>query len=136
MKTQIIKVSTLVLIAMTNVTLANAATQNSNLELDSIIYLEEAEDTSLSIDTEAYLPEDFNPYADPANFEHVSYIEENQLNIDLGFNTEKYLPEGFSPYPFFFDIDSVKYIDENDMFELDFDTKKYLPSNFNADTSI
>ena len=135
MKTQIIKVSTLVLIAMTNVALANTAHKNLNIDLDSITYLEEEEDTALNFDTEAFLPADFNPYAAPANFQHNSYIAEEQKSIDLGFDPEAYLPEGFNPYSFFFDIHSIEYIDENDLFELDFDTKQYLPSSFNAGIS-
>jgi len=135
MKTQIIKVSTLVLVAMTNVALANAANKKLSIELDSIIYLEEEEDTTLNFGTEAYLPTDFNPYEAPANFQHVSYIDEDQKTVDLGFDTQVYLPEGFNPYSFFFDIHSIEYIEENDLIELDFDTKKYLPSNFNAGIS-
>ncbi len=134
MKTQIIKISTLVLVAMINVSLVHAANKDTSLKVDSITYLEE-EDAALTFDTEAYLPADFNPYAAPANFEHVSYIEEGQLNIDLGFDTQAYLPEGFSPYPFFFDIDSIEYIDENDLYEVNFDTKEYLPSYFKAGIS-
>ncbi len=136
MKTQIIKVSTLVLIALTNVALANASTKNLNVEVDSIVYLEEEDEAALNIETEAYLPSDFNAYAAPSNFQHVSFIEGDQLNIELGFSTHDYLPKEFSPYPFFFDIDSIEYIDENDLFELDFDTKMYLPSNFNAEMSM
>jgi hypothetical protein len=132
MKTQIIKISALALIAITNVALANTASKGSKLELDSIIYLEEAEDTAFSIDTEAFLPADFNPYAAPANFQHVSYIVEDKRTVELGFDTQVYLPEGFNPYSFFFDIHSIEYIEENDLIEIDFDTKMYLPSNFNA----
>ena len=132
MKTQIIKVSTLVLIAMTNVALANTAQKSLNIDLDSITYLEEEEDTVLNFETGAFLPADFNPYAAPANILHTSYIVEDQKTVELGFDTQVYLPEGFNPYSFFFDIHSIEYIDENDIIELDFDTKKYLPTNFNA----
>lgn len=132
MKTQIIKVSTLVLIAMTNVALANTAQRSLNIDLDSITYLEDEEDTSLNFETEAFLPADFNPYAAPANILHTSYIVEDKKTVELGFDTQVYLPEGFNPYSFFFDIHSIEYIEENDLIELDFDTKKYLPYNFNA----
>ncbi len=135
MNTQIIKVSTLILVAVCNVALTYGAQNKSNLDLDSIVYLQEEEDTVLNLETEPYLPEDFNPYAAPANFLHTSYIEEEQLTIELGFDTEIYLPEGFNPYSFYFDIHSIEYIDENDLFELDFDTKQYLPSSFNAGIS-
>jgi len=135
MKTQIIKVSTLILVAVANVALANTGTRDSVLEIDTIAYLEEEEITPINFETEAYLPVGFNPYEAPTNFQHISYIDEGQLNIDLGFDTQAYLPAGFNPYPFFFDIDSIEYIDENDLFEIDFNTKKYLPRYFNSGVS-
>lgn len=136
MNIQLIKVSTLILVAVGNMSLAHATQKNINVDLDSITYLEEEENTSLNFDTEAFLPADFNPYAAPANFQHNSYIDEEQKTVELGFDTQDYLPEGFNPHSFFFDIHSIEYIEENDLIELDFDTKEYLPSNFNAGISI
>lgn len=128
MKTKILKVSTLILIATTTINLANATQKELNLEVDSITYIEEDDYTELDFSTEAYLPKGFNPYAAPSNFRHVSYIEEAKAT-DLGFEAKAYLPEGFNPYKFFFDIHSIEYIEENDELELDFNTGPYLPAN-------
>ncbi|MBT8281245.1 MAG: hypothetical protein KJO16_06675 [Muriicola sp.] len=131
MNTNIIKISALSFLAAGQIALANDTLNDKNLTVDEITYLQEEETTSLDIDTEAYLPEDFNPYASPANVLHVSYIDEADV-VELGFDTRKYLPEGFNPYKCEFDIHSIEYIDENDLFELDFDTRQYLPENFDA----
>jgi hypothetical protein len=132
MKTSFIKVSTFIIIALSNLSVLKAGEYQAHLVIDSIVYLEEEEDNVLNFETEAFLPSEFNPYAAPDNFLHISYIAAEEPSLDLGFETTQYLPEGFNPYSFFFDIHSIEYIDENDLFELDFDTTKYLPSNFNA----
>lgn len=130
MNINILKISTFSLLVAGQMAFANGNLNDKNLILEDIIYLEE-ETASLEFDTDAYLPEDFNPYAGPANVLHVSYIEEAE-EIDLGFDTQEYLPEGFNPYQCEFDLNSIEYIDENDLFELDFDTRDYLPVNFDA----
>ncbi|GGD54451.1 hypothetical protein [Muriicola marianensis] len=89
-----------------------------NLEVDSITYIEEEDSASLDFNTEAFLPEDFNPYSAPENILHVSYIDAEQ-EIDLGFDTEEYLPAGFNPHRFFFDIHSIEYIEDEELFDID-----------------
>ncbi|WP_297761083.1 hypothetical protein [uncultured Muriicola sp.] len=124
MKTTFIKVSTFILIALGNLSVIKAGENQTHFVLDSIVYLEEEEDNVLNLNTEAFLPSDFNPYAAPENVLHISFIVE-EPKTELGFDTKNYLPEGFDPYVYFFDINSIEYIDENDLFELDIDTIKY-----------
>lgn len=102
------------LIAIFGVSLSVSAREfvnNSPLEMDTITYLEEEEIASLDFDTSEYLPEDFNPYAAPSNFMHISFIKGKDA-VELGFDTKQYLPEAFNPHRYFFDINSVDYIEE------------------------
>ncbi|QBA64937.1 hypothetical protein [Muriicola soli] len=97
-------------------------------DLASVEYVniieEEVHDSDLSLN----LPEDFNPFAFPAHFMDVSYIEEEDLS--LGFDTEDYLLAGFDPYKKELDLNSIVYLEDEDL-DLGFDTGQYLPENFN-----
>ena len=111
MKTQNIILSLTLLFGVNFSISARELANDFTLEIDSITYLEEEEVATLDFDTAAYLPEDFNPYAAPSNFLHVSYLNE-EGHIELGFDTKQYLPEGFDPHEYFFDIHSINYIEE------------------------
>lgn len=65
-------------------------------DIHSIEFIETSKDFDLGFDTDKYLPEGFNPFADRVSVESLNYIEEEQ--IELGFDTAEYLPEGFDPY--------------------------------------
>ncbi len=97
------------------------------MEVDSITFIEE-EESALDFDTAAYLPADFNPYAAPSNFQHVSFIEE-AVAVDLGFDTREYLPQGFNPHRFFFDIHSIEYIEGEELLDVDLAIIKQVPTS-------
>ncbi len=103
--------------------------ENANLDLNEIVFIEKEPQIELGFDTADYLPKNFDPYANPSDFEAISYIDA-QDQIALGFDTADYLPEGFDPYTVYFDLNAVEYIDELEEFRLDFDTADYLPENF------
>ena len=118
MKTQNTLLGLILVFGLNYTASAREKNYNMNMEMDSITYLEE-ESVILDIDTAAYLPEGFNPYAAPSNFQHVSFIED-AVEIELGFDTKKYLPAGFNPHQYFFDIHSIDYIEDHDLLEHDF----------------
>lgn len=66
-------------------------------ELNRIAFIEQTETLELGFKTADYLPENFNPYANPRNIMDISYIEEEQ-DLELDFDPRLYLPEGFDPY--------------------------------------
>ncbi len=70
--------------------------QNTELNLNSVNYIEFEESTELGFDTSVYLPENFDPYSEEIPVESLNYIEDD--SIDLGFDTSDYIPEGFDPY--------------------------------------
>lgn len=103
--------------------------EGEELDLREVVFYEEEEILDLGFDTADYLPEDFNPFANPENFMDISYLEE-ESEMDLGFDTREYLPEGFDPYEPYFDLNSIEYIEEEEEIELNFDTSAYLPKGF------
>ncbi|NER11731.1 hypothetical protein SAMN06265375_10520 [Muriicola jejuensis] len=128
MNTQYTLVFTMLLLGLVLKTSAMEKSNEYNLEVDSILFIEEDEAASFDFDTATYLPVDFNPYAAPSDFRHVSYIEEKAA-IDLGFDTKEYLPEGFDPYRFFFDIHSIEYIEDEELLDLDLAIIKQVPTS-------
>lgn len=120
--------SLLVLFGFSLTATAMEHTGEFNLDVDGITYLEVEEAVNLDFDTAAYLPADFNPYAAPSNFRHVSFIEDT-VEIDLGFNPEDYLPEGFDPHRFFFDIHSIEYIEEEELLDIDLVILNQIPAS-------
>ena len=101
----------------------------SQLNLCDIDFLEENEEFDLGFDTEAYLPENFDPYTAYFDLDSVVYIEET--SIELGFSTSEYLSDTFNPYAYPTDISGFNYIEEEDL-DLGYETASYLPANFNA----
>ena len=71
-------------------------TNNNELNLNSVIYIEQEDHSKLGFDTSEYLPEDFDPYQGEVSIKNLNYIEEDF--IDLGFDTKNYLPEDFNAY--------------------------------------
>ena len=63
---------------------------------DGFADIETEDMIGLGFDTAAYLPDNFDPYADEVVVESLNYIEDDV--IELGFNTRDFLPEGFDPY--------------------------------------
>ncbi|MBD0777349.1 hypothetical protein HPE56_06060 [Maribacter sp. ANRC-HE7] len=102
-----------------------------NLDISSIVYIEDDMEVELGFDTSDYLPEGFNAHEFYFDFAGVSYLEDDVI-IDL--DTKQYLPKGFDAYAYPSDVQSINYIDvvEDAPIELGFDTSDYLPSGFNA----
>lgn len=64
------------------------------VNLNAIQFIEEDEQV---LDFGAYLPHDFDAYANPTYFRTIDYIDTTD-EICLGFETSDYLPEGFDAY--------------------------------------
>jgi len=98
------------------------------LDINTIVYIEEEEVIELGFDTADYLPEGFNPYEVYFNIESVEFVEqESKIKIR---RHKKRLPKNFDPYAYPTDASSFNYIDEDDTIELDFDSTKHLPEGF------
>ena len=65
-------------------------------DVNTIVFIEEKNDTELGFDTAAYLPEGFNAYEGEIGLEAINYIEND--DVELGFDTKTYLPKGFNAY--------------------------------------
>ncbi len=69
------------------------------VEIESLELYEPDEELEFNFDTEARLPEDFNPREGMEDLDwstiELYEIEEEE---DFGFETKNYLPEGFDPY--------------------------------------
>ena len=107
---------------------ADPKTENDELIISSVTYIDDDTDFDLGFNTGDYLPEDFNPYEVYFDLESIVYIEDD---VAINFNSRKYLPMGFDAYAYPTDVEGFNYIDENDEIVLGFDTKKYLPEGFN-----
>ena len=103
--------------------------ENTNLDLNEIVYIEEEPQIELGFDTAEYLPEGFDPHKLYVDLNAVEYVEE-QEEIVLGFNTAHYLPANFDPYADPLAIEGINYMEEEEQIELGFDTAEYLPANF------
>tara|TARA_R110002167_G_scaffold23281_4_gene82724 strand:+ start:7025 stop:7405 length:381 start_codon:yes stop_codon:yes gene_type:complete len=100
---------------------------NKELDLDTVVYIEEELHPVLGFNTSDFLPEGFDPYEVYFNVNGIDYIE-SEPNIKV--RTKRYLPENFDAYAFPKDAASFNYIDENDDISLNFDTKANLPEGF------
>ena len=79
-------------------TTANVIKEPSrDLDIDSLLFIEEDQDCDLGFDTTLYLPENFDPYSGQVTVDSINYIDEND-DIEIGFETAGYLPNGFDPY--------------------------------------
>lgn len=65
------------------------------VDLDAIGYIED--EVLIDIDTQKYLPKDFDAHAFPKHVADFNYLDENDDEV-LNFDTKKHLPEGFDPY--------------------------------------
>lgn len=108
-------------------------TEKEDLDLNSIVYIEDDLDFDLGFDTADYLPEDFNAHQFYFDLNWIDYIEEEFI---LNMDTQQYLPIGFNPYAFPLDVQSINYIDEKDYFELQLDSKKHLRKDNNLEINI
>lgn len=101
--------------------------KNSFVDLNTIDITEVEPEIELGFDTASYLPDNFDPYSDPADIHSIDFIEDEEIN--LGFDTEPYLPEGFNPYETYFNIHEVEIFEVEE--ELDIEAKEHLPTDFN-----
>ena len=99
------------------------------LDINTIVYIEEEEVIDLGFDTADYLPEGFDPYKVYFDLDSVVVVEEE---IKIDFDSTKNLPADFDAYSYPTDVSGFDYIDAEDTIELDFDTAQYLPEGFDA----
>jgi hypothetical protein len=106
--------------------------QTENVNIEDLIYIEDAEIVELGFDTATYLPEDFNPYQGMIfELEDIIYVEEED-EIELNFNTSTFLPKNFNAYSSeVVNVEDIMYIESEDEIDLGFDTADYLPKGFN-----
>ena len=104
----------------------------TELDLDSIVYIEDEEEVDLGFDPAAFLPEGFNPYEAYFDIHSITYIEETP-EVTFDFDVAEYLPDNFDANAYYFDIHSIDFIDteEEDMLEMGYDVAAYLPRGFN-----
>ncbi|MEM8845796.1 MAG: hypothetical protein AAFY00_09485 [Bacteroidota bacterium] len=79
------------------------------LDLNSIEFVEQGDETFLGFDSTKFLPLGFDPYTEAIGVQAVNFMTDE--DVELGFDTAKYLPEGFSPFEVYFDLNSIIYID-------------------------
>ncbi len=102
---------------------------SAELDLNSIVYLEEEDPFDIGFDTADYLPEGFDPYEAYINLDDIVFMEDEE-DIELGFNTSEWLPEGFDPYAAPSDFNSISYIEEEEDVFSTLDTAAWLPGGF------
>ncbi len=98
-----------------------------DLDLKSIVYIEEEAEVDLGFNTADYLPENFDPYRFYIDLGSLPFIEE-EASLDEA--VSRHLPRNFNPYSHPSDFRAVSYIDPADMEQLDFDSRKHLPEGF------
>ena len=98
------------------------------LDINTIVYIEEEEVIDLGFDTADYLPEDFDPYKVYFDLHSVTVVE---AEIEIDFNSKTNLPADFDAYAYPTDSTSFNYIDADDTIILDFDSTTDLPEGFN-----
>lgn len=100
---------------------------DGELDINTIVYIEEEEVIDLGFDTADYLPEGFDPYEVYFDLNSVILVEEE---IEIDFDSKANLPANFDAYAYPTDISGFNYIDEDDTIVIDFDTSKHLPEGF------
>lgn len=108
----------------------NTPTEGNEIDLASIVYIEEEEPVDLGFDPKVFLPEGFNPYKQYVDLNSIAYIKD-EVAISFDYDTQKYLPATFNPYTTEFSWKDIPYIKDEEEPELGFNTKDYLPTNFN-----
>ena len=109
---------------------AGVPTDNKgDLDINTIVYIEDEEVIDLGFDTADYLPEHFDPYKIYFDLNSVTVI---QPEIEIDFDSKAKLPADFDAYAYPTDIESFNYIDADDTIQLDFDTTNNLPEGFDA----
>ncbi|QCW98872.1 hypothetical protein FGM00_01575 [Aggregatimonas sangjinii] len=101
--------------------------EKGELDLSTIVYIEEEEVIDLGFDTADYLPEDFDPYKVYFDLNSVTVIA---AEIEIDFDSKENLPANFDAYAYPTDCESFNYIDANDTLVLDFDSTNHLPEGF------
>ena len=96
------------IVAVENLSTSDHLEENLNLPTNDWVDMEN--DMELGFDTKAYLPENFDPYANPTDIHSINFIEEE--GIELGFETSAYLPEGFNAYEAYFDVHALEFIED------------------------
>ena len=76
--------------------MVKAENSPENLNINSVVFIEQEQEEFLDFDTTPYLPEGFNPYDSEIYIGSLNFIEDDA--IELGFDTAEYLPENFNPY--------------------------------------
>ncbi len=99
------------------------------LDINTIVYIEEEEVIELGFDTADYLPEGFDPYEVFFDLNTVVIIED-ELTID--FDSKENLPANFDAYALPTTIEGFNYINTDDTILLDFDSKQNLPKGFDV----
>ncbi len=74
----------------------SAEVTTSELNIQSLTYIEGEENTELGFDTSMYLPDNFDPYSDTFSVSSLNYIEDDEVELD--FDSTAYIPEDFNPY--------------------------------------
>ena len=103
--------------------------EKGELDINTIVYIEEEEVIDLGFDTADYLPEGFDPYKVYFDLNSVTIIEEE---IAIDFDSKANLPATFDAFAYPTDTESFNYIDADDTIKLDFDSANNLPEGFNA----
>ncbi len=121
------------LLYATTICASTPSDDTGELDINTIIYIEEEEVIDLGFDTADYLPEDFDPYEVYFDVDSVIYVEvEDIMSRRKQRRLAKRLPEGFDAYANPTSAESFNYIDSDDTIELNFDTTKHLPEGFDA----
>lgn len=66
-------------------------------DLSEVVFLKEDQEVDMGYDVQHYLPEGFDPYADPADPMNVGFIDPQDDNVVVE-GAEAYLPKDFDPY--------------------------------------
>lgn len=101
--------------------------EKGELDLSTIVYIEEEEVIDLGFDTADYLPEDFDPYKVYFDLNSVTVIA---AEIEIDFDSKANLPTDFDAYAYPTDCESFNYIDADDTLVLNFDSTNNLPEGF------
>ncbi len=98
-----------------------------DLDLNSVVFIEEDAEVDLGFNTADYLPENFDPYRFYVDLRSIPFIEEE---VPFEKDLSRHLPRNFDPYGHPSNFMAVSYIDPTDNEQLDFDSKKHLPEGF------
>ena len=84
--------------------------QNFEMDIHTILYIQEEDVIELGFDTADYLSTGFDPCTVYEDLSNINYTEEDV--VDLGFDTEVYLPSGFNANTVYEDLSDIAYVEE------------------------